>query len=68
MLVNQLKVVDKEQNIYLYCYVGRERGKAVVDILLEMGYLNIYFLKGGFNIWVKQGMEVDDSVFAPKKF
>ena len=67
VLVNQLKAVDKEQKIYLYCYVGRERGKVVVDILLEMGYLNIFFLKGGFDIWVKQGMEVDDSVFAPKK-
>ena len=59
VLTEVLKSVDKEQNIYLYCYEGRARGKAVIDILLEMGYKNIFFLKGGFNGWVKRGFEID---------
>ena len=59
VLLEVLKDVDKEQNIYLYCYEGRTRGKAVIDILLEMEYKNIFFLKGGFNSWVKRDYETD---------
>ncbi len=58
-LIEILKDVGKEQNIYLYCYEGRARGKAVIDILLDMEYKNIFFLKGGFNGWVKKGFETD---------
>ncbi len=58
-LIEILKDVSKEQNIYLYCYEGRARGKAVIDILLDMEYKNIFFLKGGFNGWVKKGFETD---------
>ena len=59
VLIEILKDVGKEQNIYLYCYEGRARGKAVIDILLEKEYKNIFFLKGGFNGWVKKGFETD---------
>ncbi len=65
-LIRVLENIDKEQNIYLYCYEGTERGIAVIDILLKMGYKKIFFLKGGFDNWVKQGMEVDYSVFVQK--
>jgi len=65
-LYSILKDTDKEQNIYLYCYEGGKRGKAVVRILHEKGYQNLFFLKGGFNNWTKQGMVTDNSKFPVK--
>lgn len=59
VLTEVLKSVDKEQNIYLYCYEGKARGKAVIKIMLEMEYKNIFFLDEGFNGWVKRGFETD---------
>ncbi len=64
VLLKVLKDVDKEQNIYLYCYEGRTRGKAVIGILLDMEYKNIFFLKGGFNSWVKRDFETDKSIIS----
>jgi rhodanese-related sulfurtransferase len=57
-----LKDVGKEQNIYLYCYEGGKRGKKVIEVLQGLGYRNLFFLKGGFNKWIKQGMVTDNTM------
>ena len=61
VLIKLVEDKPKGQNIYLYCYEGRKRGKTAVDILLKKGYQNIFFLKGGFNEWAKRNMEIDRS-------
>ena len=42
--------LDKKTPIYLYCRSGN-RSKKSADILIEMGFSEIYDLKGGFIEW-----------------
>ena len=42
--------LDKKKSVYLYCRSGN-RSKKSADILLEMGFSEVYDLKGGFVEW-----------------
>jgi rhodanese-related sulfurtransferase len=42
--------LDKKKPVYLYCRSGN-RSKKSADILLEMGFSEVYDLKGGFIEW-----------------
>ena len=44
--------LDKEQPVYLYCRSGNRSGKAS-KILADLGFKEIYDLKGGYKVWVK---------------
>ena len=44
---------DKEKPLYLYCRSGGRSGKAS-KILKELGFKEIYDLKGGYLAWSKQ--------------
>lgn len=41
---------DKKKPVYLYCRSGN-RSKKSADILLELGFSEVYDLKGGFVEW-----------------
>jgi len=43
---------DTEQTLFIYCRSGRRSGRAS-EILKEMGYKEIYDLRGGYNAWSK---------------
>ncbi|MEE9361664.1 MAG: rhodanese-like domain-containing protein [Cellulophaga sp.] len=45
--------LDKERPVYLYCRSGNRSGKAS-KILNELGFKEIYDLKGGFIAWSRQ--------------
>lgn len=49
----QFESYNKEQPIYLYCRSGGRSGKAS-KILKELGFKEIYDLKGGYLAWSKQ--------------
>lgn len=42
--------LDKKKPVYLYCRSGN-RSKKSADILLEIGFSEVYDLKGGFVEW-----------------
>jgi rhodanese-related sulfurtransferase len=42
--------LDKKKPLYLYCRSGN-RSKKSADILLELGFSEVYDLKGGFVEW-----------------
>lgn len=42
---------DRKQPIYLYCQSGNRSSK-VADKLIEMGFENIFDMKGGYKQWV----------------
>jgi len=42
--------LDKKNPVYLYCRSGN-RSKKSADILMDMGFSEIYDLKGGFIEW-----------------
>lgn len=48
-----LLTLDKEKPLYLYCRSGGRSRKAA-KILAEMGFKEIYDLKGGYMAWEKQ--------------
>ncbi len=48
-----LLTLDKEKPLYLYCRSGGRSRKAA-KILAEMGFKEIYDLKGGYMAWKKQ--------------
>ncbi|NOY48095.1 MAG: rhodanese-like domain-containing protein [Chlorobi bacterium] len=48
-----LLTLDKEKPLYLYCKSGGRSRKAA-KILAEMGFKEIYDLKGGYMAWEKQ--------------
>ena len=46
----QLQQLDKTQPVYLYCKSGGRSGKAS-RMLSDLGFTEIYDLKGGYNAW-----------------
>ncbi len=53
-----LKDMDKNDKIFLYCEIGK-RTSQCSKWLNELGYYNVYQLKGGFINWKKSGFPVD---------
>ncbi|MGO3182607.1 MAG: rhodanese-like domain-containing protein [Aequorivita sp.] len=52
----KVKNLDKDQPVYLYCRSGNRSTKAS-SILKDMGFKEIYDMKGGFLLWSSEGLE-----------
>ncbi len=50
----QLKTLDKNKPVLVYCKSGGRSGKAM-DLMNEMGFTEVYNLDGGYNAWVDAG-------------
>lgn len=48
--------LDPNQEVYVYCKVGGRSGRSA-KILRDMGFKNIYDLKGGIIAWEKEGFK-----------
>lgn len=46
----QLKTLDKKVPVYVYCRSGG-RSKRALDMMVEMGFHEIYALIGGYSSW-----------------
>ncbi len=45
--------LDKNKPLYIYCRSGNRSQKSA-KILVELGFTEIYDLKGGYKAWIKQ--------------
>jgi rhodanese-related sulfurtransferase len=52
------KIKDKKSKIIIYCCTGK-RGTLAAKTLSDMGYTNVYSLKGGIRQWVADGYPLD---------
>ena len=50
---------EKYNNYYVYCRSGK-RSYAACKIMTEMGFKNVYNLKGGILEWIKNGYKVNE--------
>jgi rhodanese-related sulfurtransferase len=50
--------IDKEKQVYVYC-LGGGRSAAAAAKMREMGYLQVYELKGGINAWRAENKTVE---------
>ena len=53
----ELKKLDKDSPVYVYCAVGGRSGKAM-QMMKSMNFSEVYNLSGGFPKWVEAGYEV----------
>ena len=49
-LRSRLEEIPKEKNIYIYCEAGL-RGYLAQRILKQNGFMNVFNLSGGYNLW-----------------
>src|SRR5437870_5290882 len=54
----QLKTLDKNKSIYLYCRSGGRSGNTQEE-LVKQGYKKVYNLDGGIDAWKKAGLPVE---------
>lgn len=47
----ELDLLDKKSNYYIYCRSGH-RSKLTLDSMRELGFENVYNLKGGITEWI----------------
>jgi len=52
------EIPDNKALVVVYCCTGK-RGMLAAKTLMDMGYTNVYSLKGGIRNWVEQGMTLD---------
>jgi rhodanese-related sulfurtransferase len=52
-----LESIDKKKPVSVYCKVGGRSAKAA-DIMREMGFEEVYDLKGGIRNWEKPGWKL----------
>jgi thioredoxin 1 len=50
--------VKKNQPIYVYCHAGGRSSKAA-EMLIELGFREVYNLVGGYSKWVEDGYQVE---------
>jgi rhodanese-related sulfurtransferase len=50
---NQLSLLDKTKPVFVYCKSGRRSG-ASADLLIELGFTEVYDLEGGFTAWAER--------------
>lgn len=50
--------LDKAKPYFVYCKVGGRSGKAAT-LMNESGFQEVHNLKGGYDAWVGQGLEVE---------
>lgn len=48
----QIKSLDKNKPVYIYCHSGGRSGRAS-KLLLKKGFIKIYDFTGGYKSWVK---------------
>lgn len=53
----QLSKLDKNKPVFVYCASGGRSGSAS-DILSDMGFKQIYDLKGGINAWKREAKKI----------
>ena len=53
-----IKKLDKEKPVIVYCKSGRRSTKSS-EILLNAGFVNIYNLKGGITQWKLEGLKIN---------
>lgn len=53
---------DKNTPILVYCRTGRMSTSAIAQ-LQQLGYTNLYHLKGGMRAWDKAGLPIIDKTF-----
>jgi len=49
--LRQIKALDKDQPVYLYCKMGGRSNRAS-QVLKEQGFTKIFDYSGGYNDWV----------------
>lgn len=49
----QIKKLDKDQPVYLYCKMGGRSSRAA-ELLKEEGFTQIFDYSGGYNDWVQE--------------
>jgi len=47
---DQLSLLDKTKPVFLYCRSGKRSG-AAAELLIELGFKEVYDLQGGFMAW-----------------
>jgi len=52
---SELKKLDKNKVYYVYCAIGGRSAEAG-EMMIKMGFKNVYNMKGGFNAWTKAGL------------
>lgn len=52
LFLKQVKQLDKEAPVYVYCHIGGRSGKAS-KALEKLGFKNIYDFSGGWKAWKK---------------
>jgi len=53
----QLKKLDKSKPVYVYCATGGRSADAA-DIMIELGFSQVFNLDGGFRAWKAAGQPV----------
>jgi rhodanese-related sulfurtransferase len=53
----KLSKLDKNKPVFVYCAAGSRSGSAS-DLLAELGFKQIYDLKGGMNAWARAGKPI----------
>ena len=54
----KIAALDKSKPYFVYCKVGGRSGKAAT-LMNESGFQEVHNLKGGYDAWVGQGLEVE---------
>jgi rhodanese-related sulfurtransferase len=54
---SNLSRLDKNKPVFVYCASGGRSGSAV-EVLKELGFKQIYDLKGGMNAWARAGKPI----------
>ncbi len=57
---DRIQHLDKNKPVYIYCLSG-VRSENAMQELKEVGFLNVYHLKGGINAWKQQNKPVEGS-------
>lgn len=51
--LEQIKTLDKDQPVYLYCRMGGRSNRAA-ELMKELGFTKLYDYGGGYNDWVTE--------------
>jgi thioredoxin 1 len=53
----RLSRLDKNKPVFVYCAAG-SRSSSAADVLADLGFKQIYDLKGGMNAWARAGKPI----------
>ena len=54
-----LKSLNKDEPVYVYCHSGGRSSKAA-NMMKEMGFKKVYNLKNGISSWKKEGLPISE--------